>query len=279
MDAPLGTGTQCLSDDTIAAFVDARLSASERAAVVMHLAHCARCRELASSVALTVPAPPTKVLAFRRPWFAGGALAAAAAVIAFAVALWPHAGGYPTPELKGLVDAMGSTRVVEPRLAGGFAYGPLQAITRGPSSQSLETQVSFARIEKASTDRPSRTTRRALATSLLLQRRNDEAIAVSEELTREDPGDAGGWSDLSAARLARGSGDDAAAALNAADRALAIDPRLPEALFNRALALERLGRGVDARVAWGRYLQRDGTSGWADEARRHAASVPGSAGS
>ncbi|HET8774749.1 MAG TPA: hypothetical protein VFP80_13185 [Thermoanaerobaculia bacterium] len=39
-------------------------------------------------------------------------------------------------------------------------------------------------------------------------------------------------------------------------------------MFNRALALERVGRVEDARAAWTRSLEVDGTSEWAGEARR-----------
>jgi hypothetical protein len=42
---------------------------------------------------------------------------------------------------------------------------------------------------------------------------------------------------------------------------------MPEALFNRALALQMLGQNADARTAWQSFLTIDDRSGWADEAR------------
>ena len=42
---------------------------------------------------------------------------------------------------------------------------------------------------------------------------------------------------------------------------------MPEALFNRALALQMSGMTDDARTAWQAYLTIDDRSGWADEAR------------
>src|SRR5438034_264436 len=48
----------------------------------------------------------------------------------------------------------------------------------------------------------------------------------------------------------------------------------PAAYFNRALALERLHLVDAARKAWGDYLQRDSSSGWADEARQHLEALP-----
>jgi tetratricopeptide (TPR) repeat protein len=55
--------------------------------------------------------------------------------------------------------------------------------------------------------------------------------------------------------------------LATANRALEIDRLMPEALFNRALALQMLGMADDARTAWQSYLTIDDRSGWADEAR------------
>jgi hypothetical protein len=76
--------------------------------------------------------------------------------------------------------------------------------------------------------------------------------------------------DLAAALLERHrrtlQTDDAIQALAEAQRALVSDPRSLAALFNRAVALEALGR-PEARGAWAAYLDRDGTSGWAVEAR------------
>jgi CHAT domain-containing protein len=59
-----------------------------------------------------------------------------------------------------------------------------------------------------------------------------------------------------------------------AERAIALKNAPPEAWFNRALALERLHLVDAARKAWGDYLERDSTSGWADEARQHLEALP-----
>ena len=80
-------------------------------------------------------------------------------------------------------------------------------------------------------------------------------------------------SDLAAAYQSRADAedrfDDAARAYETSRRALALEPRLPEGLFNVALALETLGLGPAARVAWHDYLQVDSSSPCAMEARRH----------
>jgi tetratricopeptide (TPR) repeat protein len=68
-------------------------------------------------------------------------------------------------------------------------------------------------------------------------------------------------------------------ALASVTTALQIDPALPEALFNRALVLEKLGLIAEARRAWQRYLDVDASSAWAAEARAHLAALPGAASS
>src|SRR5205085_3293871 len=58
-------------------------------------------------------------------------------------------------------------------------------------------------------------------------------------------------------------------ALADADHALRVDPKSPEALFNRALVIEAMGLHEQARKAWQQYLDVDSGSGWAVEAREH----------
>jgi tetratricopeptide (TPR) repeat protein len=53
------------------------------------------------------------------------------------------------------------------------------------------------------------------------------------------------------------------------ERALDLQPELLRARYTYALALERLGRILDARRAFRAYLSRDDESAWAAEARVH----------
>src|SRR5205823_813638 len=59
-------------------------------------------------------------------------------------------------------------------------------------------------------------------------------------------------------------------ALAACDEALTIDPRLPEALFNRAVALRNLGLIDEAERAFRYYAVSDHSSGWSGEAALNA---------
>jgi CHAT domain-containing protein len=62
---------------------------------------------------------------------------------------------------------------------------------------------------------------------------------------------------------------DLVSALNAADLAVALPSGTPEALFNRALALEALGFPDEAIADWDAVRQQ-GEPGWAAEAQKHA---------
>ncbi len=106
--------------------------------------------------------------------------------------------------------------------------------------------------------------------------RNSCSDAWTPRTTLEAAADADAGSpryraDLAAAYVTRserlGRADDLPRALSAAEAALQADPRLLEALFNKALVLEHLGLREDARDTWEEYLRHDGTSAWADEVR------------
>jgi CHAT domain-containing protein/tetratricopeptide (TPR) repeat protein len=158
-------------------------------------------------------------------------------------------------------------RRIEPRLSGGFAWAPFRAVAQSVASGDETTAEEAAtRGELPPEDR------HTAGVTMLLAGRTREAlvplIAAAEALNTPSA-----WSDLSAAyhetALRYEAPELLADALTAADRALALDPRFPEALFNRALMIERLGLKTDARAAWSTYLAVESTGGWAGEARAH----------
>jgi CHAT domain-containing protein len=112
------------------------------------------------------------------------------------------------------------------------------------------------------------------ALARILVGKTAEAVQTLEQLARRHPSSAV-WSDLAAARLqlARESGEAQliAAALAAADAAIAADASMPAAAFNRALALEALELRLPAAEAYRAYLRLDGTTEWAAEARERLA--------
>lgn len=84
-------------------------------------------------------------------------------------------------------------------------------------------------------------------------------------------------SDLSAARLQRSQAVsdpyDIFLALAAAHRALQRDPNLLAAMYNRALALQRLSLDLRARAEWQRYQAREVDPSWWEAAQAHATAL------
>lgn len=96
-----------------------------------------------------------------------------------------------------------------------------------------------------------------------IERLGDAAVAAS---------DARIWTYLSAAYLARARPTDVLQAIEATAIALELDPALPSARFNQALALERAGLLEDALQRWTSWSS-PAEPGWADEAATRAAAV------
>jgi CHAT domain-containing protein len=102
----------------------------------------------------------------------------------------------------------------------------------------------------------------------------DASVASLRSALEESPRDARILSDLSAAYMVRANFRDEPydlmLALARAEEAVAADPGLLEARFNRALALEKLFLTEPARRAWQEYGRLDRGSGWAAEAEERA---------
>ena len=275
-------GGTCPSLETIGAFVDDRLKEREREVIAEHVATCETCyfvfTEAARTRVTTAPfdsaqgrQPRGQVVAFTRrvSWKIAMSGLAAAAMLLLAVNVWRPFGVSDDQRALGeLVAAVGTARTFEPRLTGGFAYAPVRGPVRGPNDAatlSPDARIAIAEIEKQYTAEP------VAATAALIAGDPDRAITILDAASRNNPNDAKILSDLSAAYLVRadrtGNKADTSQALATANRALEIERLLPEAMFNRALALQTLGQVEDARIAWQAFLTIDDRSGWADEAR------------
>jgi CHAT domain-containing protein/tetratricopeptide (TPR) repeat protein len=288
----------CLEDETLAALIDGGLDESTRREVLWHLDTCQACYDLfiestetesdgSEIVPLrTVPAATTApvstdiLTASGRSTFVRSIVAAAAlvAIAASTWLFWPAQAG-SRPELRGLVAAVGEIRATEGRLTGGFAWAPLDVATRGGNLVATlpRVQIAAAELDEAQRNGRSARTLAAYGTSRLVLRDWDAGVAALEEATGLAPDRADFWSDLASAYLARaampGRATDVPRALEAAETALALDSSLLEALFNRAVALERLSLKDQARDAWNLYLERDHSSAWRAEAEERLAAM------
>ena len=272
----------CPDAESLAAYADGKLSSLHAQVVERHLTHCDICFEALSGT-LGVERTRHRSRFRRRLLAVAGSTTGVAAAVWLAVILPGRSMPSPAgrPELAELVAAVGTTRVIEPRMTGGFKYGAVKAPVRSGESvldaSSPDVRIAVARIEQKT-----ETSRRpqdiaALGVAYLSVASVDRAVAALEESTDLPTPDPNGLSDLAAAYLVKGTeqkqSQDVAKALSAAERAVKGDPALAEASFNRALALERLFLTNQARQAWEDYLRLDGSSAWADEARRHLESI------
>jgi len=272
------------SDETLAAYVDRMLDSGERSEVERHLSECTDCREVVTDTALFMveergQAPVVLPFRKRKMAIATAGLAAAAALF-LAVWLPSSSPSGAAPNLEALVAAYSAepARPVEGRLSGSFGYAPAPAQTRGASEADISPDVRIAagRIEEATQRDRSPASTWSLGIAKLSLHDYDGAVAALEESARAEHAPALD-SDLAAAYLARGRDagnmDDFGKALAAADRALASQPDLPQALFNRALALAALRRS-DARDAWQAVATREGATPWGNEATTRASARP-----
>lgn len=223
----------------------------------------------------------------RRLQLAGGGLLALAAAALFVIAIDPVwlrdlRGGGGSPELRALVSAVGGNRLVEPRLSGGFAWGPPPAVLRsGNASRSLppDVLIAIATIEKEAAADPTPANLHALGAAQLLGGDLDAAIATLRRAADARPEQARVWNDLAAAYLTRAGRHpvegDAANGIAAAERAIAADASLAEAWFNLALARDAAGQAAAAQEAWRHAASLEpASSGWRAEATRRAQPTP-----
>jgi tetratricopeptide (TPR) repeat protein len=253
-DPPVdGSRERCPDPADLAAYIDGTAGEAERRVIEEHLSRCDDCYRTFVEAKRTLiemdAAMPVRTRQFP-VWIA------AAAVVVMTVAgtwTWRRA---TRPAISLLVEAVGSRRLIEPRLAGGFRAGPLAGPMRGsiPEARDVDLLAAAGRVRERAERDPRPENRRAHAAAQLLVGNVEAGAEQLEAIVRDDPADARNHNDLAAAYLLRaeraGRAEDLPRALESADRALEISPGMPEALFNRALALERLNLRGEARKAW-----------------------------
>ncbi|HEX8616848.1 MAG TPA: zf-HC2 domain-containing protein, partial [Thermoanaerobaculia bacterium] len=266
--------------ETLAAFAEGRLARSEAAEVMAHLDECDACMDDATLVMKeSSSAEVSGRLPRSRRAYQLLAAAATLAVVLTGVTFWRESRS-PVGRLVALapVDA----RPVEPRLSGGFAWAEYAGADRaGEMSADPQTMklagAAGELVEAANRAADDAEAQHAAGVAMVLVQQPEEAIARLQKAAAASS-DPKAWSDLAAARYAAASRLGRASlyplALADTDRALRLEPRMPEALFNRALILERIGLHEEARRAWEQYLAVDGDSAWAAEARQRIRQLP-----
>jgi len=265
-----------LNAETLAAYIDGRLDRETATQVETMLLrdsdwYATYIETIRAKAALGSDVSRPRPAIGRAYQIAAGALTLAASVALFF--LWQRQAADPDThrERQALVAAVGTERRFEPRVTGGFAHAPLSGPVRSGANTDvpLEIRTAALALEQANRDRPAAATLAALGVARLFSGHADEAVRDLEEALRGNPADGRVQSDLAAAYLVRARDGDARLAYEAAAKATAASPRLPEAWFNRALAAERLSLPADAKASWQRASELDGDTAWAAEARQH----------
>lgn len=218
-------------------------------------------------------------------------IAALAAVIAIAaVGVW-RIFFYQSDVDRGLLAlnaAYRQQRPLESRIAD-LNYAPF-VTTRGPGANNVnESELRRAELTllEAVNRNPTPAAHHALGKVYLARREFDPAIEHFEQALKGDSNNAQLYSDLGAAYLEKaridlaqgransgssGSGkgmEYLARSLEPLSKALELNADLLEALFNRALVYQEMVLPQQAEEAWKKYLEKDPSSKWADEARQH----------
>jgi CHAT domain-containing protein len=182
--------------------------------------------------------------------------------------------------------AYANGRTLDVRI-GGLDFAPY-APTRGANDADTNARILRQRAERvlldAYADQPTAANRHVLGKYYLAEKRFDEAIEQFNAALKDTPNLAELHNDLGAALLEKAKyekrnnqpGDSLqhmAAALEALQQALKLEPNSPAVIFNRALCLQEMYLPRQAIEEWKKYLQLDPKSAWADEARRRLAEL------
>src|SRR4029077_7834028 len=191
--------------------------------------------------------------------------------------LYLHRNPSILPPRAELAEALGPCRLLEGRVTGGFAYASFDPSHPG-TSLTRNQRIALRKIsQRISGSSPQAIADRGLIH--LIEGNPGQAVRGLEQAAAALPTSAALLSDLSAVYLAEARANDDASvrvkALEAAENALSIDPRFPEARFNRALALDHLFLRNQARSAWADASRFDPKSDWAREARDRARALLG----
>jgi CHAT domain-containing protein len=169
-----------------------------------------------------------------------------------------------------------ASRALEGRWVG-EPYATFKEVRAGRPASHPEVLPLFRWIRDRAERYPTPDNLGDLALIKLVSAQPAAAAALLQQAVAGKPGDVALLTDLAAALLAAAQDDPRllVQALGWAEQAVQLAPSSLEALFNRALALEKLQLQIQARVAWQDYLRLDAGSPWAAEIRGRIAGLSG----
>jgi tetratricopeptide (TPR) repeat protein len=260
-----------LTDETLAAFVDDRLNREHRRAAMEHLAACDECRTFLNDVsdikAMTEAdnamdeADNVVPITRRGGWRVAVASVAVAAglLVVFSGSIREWVWGQSMAEVVAAAATM-DYRSTEGRLSIELPHKEAKRVLRGSKETEMDDTAPYAvhdavgKLLDAKSPDP-----HTVGIALLMAPEYGDPVPYLEKAAKTDEK---AKIDLAAALLARGRKDDIARAL-----VLSQQSNVPEALWNRAVALGQLHRDKEAIEAWQAYLRIDPSSDWANEAQ------------
>lgn len=208
-----------------------------------------------------------------RDRLASGLLLVAAPLLA--IGIWMALGrGSRTTDRDLLAPLLARQPALAGRLAGDLQEAAHTSVPPifGRSSPATPTVRGSRQIERRAAIDPGKASLYDLGLLRLAEGRLNEAILTLEAVAAVSAADAGPANDLAVAYLTRAEAQDRAfdlvLSIEAAERALMVDPRFPQALYNRALALTQLHLEGQARSAWEAFLQVEPRAPASVEAKR-----------
>ena len=284
-----GETHRCPPSEVLAAFIDGRLPRMKVVALTEHLASCAECRFVVESASELEAEAQAEVEPKERHSWRWMAVAAMVGVVVLTVPFvatmrepisatlragveWvksPRAYAVKSSVRELIAAANDSNiRLIEPRITG-FGYGERPGTFRGdekdPDDHHLVVGATASAVLMKTEKDQSPEAVYAHGIASLVMGYKDKAIADLITVTQRQPRNAQAWSDLAAAYLRN---DQRKEAIDAANHALALDPKLNEARFNKALAIDNAEKPAESIAEWTDYLRHDPYGEWALEARQ-----------
>lgn len=174
-----------------------------------------------------------------------------------------------SPDREQLVRMVGTYRVSECRLTGGFPWAPVHGKDR------LEMVEDLRRAAGALDRSPAKRSPEVQGNLGLLALLNSQyslAIDLFARAASKAPGESPWLTDLSVAQFAAADAEGKPylflQALDTAQQALRLNPRSPEAIFNVAVVAERLHLTLTAQKAWEDFLDVETDPQWRQEAEQ-----------
>jgi CHAT domain-containing protein/cytochrome c-type biogenesis protein CcmH/NrfG len=223
---------------------------------------------------------PTRQKGKKTRWVLTLTTSFAALLILLVAVRWLVRQGSQKDAASLLAQAYTDERTMEPRIPGA-THAPIRSL-RGSDSSHLSHPASLLEAESLIANRlrsspDDLSWLRLKGRADLLDNNYDSALSTLERAHRYSPEDSQITIDLASAYLLRGDQSSQAAdygqSVELLGQVLQKNPQDQTALFNRAIALERLFLYGQAENDWRTYLKLDTTSGWAEEARARLAAL------